>query len=109
MARAIEIRWRCPPESWAPRAPRYVPKPSGSRSTNSAAAAAAKNACRDETPEAPPDLVQQRRWRMEKPVQSLWGIQSIRQRQKVEKVKNKYQAAPAAAKSKSVAKAPDTP
>ena len=40
MARAIAIRWRCPPDRRTPFSPRKVAKPSGSRSRNSVAAAA---------------------------------------------------------------------
>ncbi len=40
-ARAIEMRWRWPPESLTPRSPRSVSKPCGRRSMNSSACAAA--------------------------------------------------------------------
>src|SRR5579863_1160738 len=35
MARAMETRWRCPPESFTPRSPIMVSYPSGKRSANS--------------------------------------------------------------------------
>ena len=36
-ARAMAMRWRCPPDSFTPRSPVTVSKPCGSRSMNSKA------------------------------------------------------------------------